>query len=909
MNKKLDPSFNRLMQFAKNHRPFGGFSNMYLLQTKNEKGEVTNEAYGMNLMTDLGMKEWFTKTNTTFPKNLYVGAGGRINFSYDSNVLIDPYEDVGAATIVSDVVDYAYPMYYSSDLTTEEGGIITCMMKYLQCSYAPSVAHNEAAFPVGEYGIGTDINNLWTHSWVYAQDGSATIIEKKLNETLEITVYLCYSYYESLIKTAWDRGVYLMITTMHMFMNRMREEKAYTYKRNAQLHDKTSSTYSTTTISLFENNKITNTRQMKSFSIYQGGDANAGYMDGFYFNRTGFSAVDPVMLDHDENITINNLFSKDPMSYEGFSDKFGNSSYDLYFTQIDMKKVCMFNHKQLADTSREAHWNNTIEFHNNAEHWYDESTLSSTFAQPIYYSNNDEIVKVFVYQNIRTDDPIIKLKGNISTLYATNAYWDRHQWEQIYDFEKIPEKLQTCKYWITTSDSISITPVRKSDSFYLKPIGRTNHGYINYVDFGEFYANGPGADNYEYGWYMHGNKIHYVGDSNIKTRKTIGNDNGCATFTYGKHIVVCDNSTSFWLMDASTFSGVDGIVATQTAPLFTTSTNMLTKCYRTESTTGIICLQSLSNSEANIINLIGNSFSQKLISAKMSTAIWGKHQVAYIPADDMTKLRIFDFDTNTDVNEITLPDGINGSTITMMYGHTNYVWFTNGSTYAYVYDNISGSIEGAAVGSFNKFANTQQNIRITAVDDVFIMYRTDLYRFKDDSANMAVCCRIDNPSEPFKMTELIPPDDNNVSACYFTLRYTNEHTLLDNSPAKTLVLLATRGYLSNSNAYKQGSENMVYDFGQYLFDKTTNIALLRWNRHIDNNMSNYIFYGDNIVYRTNRLIPICDFMPVKLEGTSRTVGTQNKTKNISDELFQITFSNQPLFGTDTDNGIPPGVLN
>ena len=39
MNKKLDPSFNRLMQFAKNHRPRGGFSNMYLLQTKNEKGD------------------------------------------------------------------------------------------------------------------------------------------------------------------------------------------------------------------------------------------------------------------------------------------------------------------------------------------------------------------------------------------------------------------------------------------------------------------------------------------------------------------------------------------------------------------------------------------------------------------------------------------------------------------------------------------------------------------------------------------------------------------------------------------------------------------------------------------------------------------------------------------------------
>lgn len=908
MNKKLDPSFNRLMQFAKNHRPRGGFSNMYLLQTKNEKGEVTNEAYGMNLMTDLGMKEWFIKTNTSFPKNLYVGAGGRINFSYDSNVLVDPYEDVGAATIVSDVADYAYPMYYSSDLTTEEGGIITCMMKYLQCKYAPSVSHNEAAFPVGEYGIGTDINNLWTHSWVYAQDGTATVIEKKLNETLEITVYLCYSYYESLINTAWDRGVYLMITTMHMFMNRMREQYAYTYKRNAQLHDKTSSTYSTTTTSLFENNKITNTRQMKSFSIYQGSDANAGYMDGFYFKREGFSAVDPVMLDHDENIVINNLFSETPSSYEGFSDKFGKSGHELYFTQIDMKKVSMFNHKQSADSSKEDHWNNTIEFHNVANHWYDESTLSSTFAQPIYYSNNDEIIKVYVYQNIRTDDPIIKLKGNISTLYATNAYWDRHQWEQIYDFEKIPERLQTCKYWITTSDSITITPVRKSDSFYLKPIGRTSHGYMNYVDFGEYYACAAGADNFEYGWYMHGNKLHYVGNADIKIRKDIGNSNSCAVFTYGKHIVVCDSSTSFWLMDASTFSS-GGITAAQTTPLFTSSINMLTGCYRTESTTGIVCLQSLSTSEANVINLIGNTFSQKLFSAKMSTAIWGKHQVAYIPADDLTKLRIFDFDSNADVNEITLPDGIDGSTVKMMYGHTKYVWFTNGSTYAYVYDSISGSIEGAPVGSFNQFGSTQQNIRITAVDDVFIIYRTDLYTFKGSSDRMGVCCLLSDPCNPFKMLELIPPDDNNINtACYFDLRYTNEHTLLDNSPAKTLVLLATRGYCTG-NGNNEGSENMVYDFGQYLFDKTTNLSLLRWKRHSDNNMSNYIFYGDNIVYRTNRLIPICNFMPVKLEGTSKTVGTQNKTKNISDELFQITYSNQPLFGTDTDNGIPPGVLN
>ena len=912
MNKKLDPSFNRLMEFAKNHRPHGGFSNMYILQTKNEKGEITDEAYGMNLMTDLGMRKWFIDKEASFPKNLYVGAGGNANFSYDSNVLLDPYIDVGVATVVSSTADYALPMYFSSDLTTEEGGIITCMMKYLVCSYGTSVAHNEAAFPIGEYGIGTDINNLWTHSRVYAQNGTATTIDKKLNESLEITVYLCYSYYESLIKTAWDRGVYLMITTMNLFMNRMREQSAYTYKRGAILHDKSSTTYSETPTSIFENNKITNTRIMKSFSIYQGGDANAGYMDGFYFKSVGFSAVDPVMLGYDENITYTGLTSIAPSRYTGFSEKFGHKDYNLYFTQADMKKVSLFNHKQTAASDKAAHWNNTIEFYNSAGHWYDESTLSSAFAQPLYYSNNDEVIKVFVYQNIRPDDPIVKLEGNISTLYATDAYWDRHQWEQVYDFSNIPERLQKCRYWITTSDTITINPVRKSDSFYLKPIGRSNHGYINYIDFAEYYSYAAGADNYEYGWYMHGNRLHYVGNPDKKIRKTIGNSNSCHVFTHGKHLVVCDNTTTFWLADASTFDSPEGIIATQTQFLFTNATNGLTSTYRTESCTGIICLQSLSNDEANIINLMNNEFSQKLFSSKISSAIWGKNQIVYRPTDDPTKLRIYDFDLETDIKEITLPDDISDTNINLIYGHTNYIWLTDGrdtGTFAYVYDMLSETFSPIALDTIKWYADNRNNVRVTAVDDVFIMYRTDLYQFYSYNDRMGTCFMLNSPTTPFKMTELIPENDSYIdSGCHFYLRYTNEHTLLDGSPGATLVLLVTRGYRANSNN-NQGSENRIYDFGQYLYDRNVDINTIARGRSYGDAFSNYIFYGDNTIYRTNRIVPICNYLPIKIECTSRTVGTQNKTKNVSNEMLQITFSNQPLFGTSTDNGIPPGVLN
>ena len=37
----IDESFKRLMTFAKNHRPNGGLSNMYIIKTVDEDGNIT----------------------------------------------------------------------------------------------------------------------------------------------------------------------------------------------------------------------------------------------------------------------------------------------------------------------------------------------------------------------------------------------------------------------------------------------------------------------------------------------------------------------------------------------------------------------------------------------------------------------------------------------------------------------------------------------------------------------------------------------------------------------------------------------------------------------------------------------------------------------------------------------------
>ena len=70
----IDESFKRLMTFAKNHRPNGVLSNMYIIKTIDEDGNITSENYGMNIMRENGICKYF-KEKKDVPKNLDIGNG------------------------------------------------------------------------------------------------------------------------------------------------------------------------------------------------------------------------------------------------------------------------------------------------------------------------------------------------------------------------------------------------------------------------------------------------------------------------------------------------------------------------------------------------------------------------------------------------------------------------------------------------------------------------------------------------------------------------------------------------------------------------------------------------------------------------------------------------------------------
>ena len=172
--------FNRAMEFAKNHRPSGGLSNLYVARTIDRDGNVTSETYGMNTMTDLGFEKFFTNEDS-FPRKLFIGQGSTQGVSFlQTHVLIDPItSESDSESLRNTTIDYGYPMYYYPIPGDAAGnGLVTCVCKFQVSTFDYNITNISQAITITEYGIGSDYENLWTHSWVYDITGHKARITK-----------------------------------------------------------------------------------------------------------------------------------------------------------------------------------------------------------------------------------------------------------------------------------------------------------------------------------------------------------------------------------------------------------------------------------------------------------------------------------------------------------------------------------------------------------------------------------------------------------------------------------------------------------------------------------------------------------------------------------------------------------
>lgn len=931
MNKTIENNYERALQFMQNmshKRP--GPSNVYVFTVVDKDGNIVDEKYGMNLMTNHGFQSIYADGATFAPSNsvkLYTGTGvGTITLSSDPQIEIPAFGGLAAtyATTNDEVwridgkaQDYEYPMYFSPGENIGEG-LITLISRFLVAYYDYNIPNFSSDVPLTEYGIGTSANALWTHSHIFDIYGELASITKSNNERVYITVYMCLSFYESIIINGWSSNRFTMITQNNIMYDRMAwNSSTKVYKRGNRTIDVTAGgvqrTVTTSQDNVYTNSIIApqlllNNNNQDTYNS-QSKILGSGYIDGFILSSDGFIVVEPQFLTTPENVELMNFWSDDPTVYTGFSDKFGKNPQSDYsanqfpqMTHVFDVSVKLFNYKS-------GDWDNEVDFYNPDGRWYDETPGQTLGGLPLHYSNNNVIMTGYVYQNIKPDDPILKITSGGVTVYATNRYWIKgaadnqnpdNGWVWIRDYENIPSACRSARYWITASNVDSLTFVRQSDVFQLLVKNTNSNGYEIY-GYSEKYGCAPICDNYEYGWYRRGDTVYVPA---IDASYTIGSASAEA-MTYGKWMILFRDVNKVMTVSDMTDARTGNIATTDQTLPFTSNVNLLSATHRTESGTGIVCVEATNINEVVVIDLRQNSFTSTVHSWKHACCIWGTTKIAYISttAGD-NNVYIYNVATGSvEGNPIPFPSGI--SDIPHLFGHTNYVWMTDGSSFGYVCDIRTPTVRNPVAFAYGGLYGTGlQTVKYTCVDDVFIVYKTD----ENHNADIpkAHYIKLSDPTNPIAMTDF----DADVSSYVggridFILRYVNQYTNASSQPVATLVLLINRGISPSAWYHESGADSQVIDFGQYLW--TGNVVRRFCTYGMD--YGNLCLYGENAIFRYSKKAPLLNYLPIKFNCKTDTVNAMSHGKNITEKSWLLGYTNTPLWGDGTanPNGKPPGT--
>ena len=878
--RQLDPKFTRAMQFAQNFTRKHGkasISNLYVIQRIDLDGNVVDEKYGMNLMTDYGLTTFFSNSLPAFPKNLYVGqgGGGTISFDTTTNTLITPLTTT-PATNSNTTIYYNFPMYY--DNTT---GMVTTVCQYLECYLDYNFDDWYQDVSIYEYGIGTANDALWTHSWVYDNFGGLGMVTKKPNERLVFTVYLCMSYRTNLINTEWNNGKYVVITSPQRFFgNHMREDNLQTYKRYSVYYSRGKSNQQTAfddtskSVSIISN--------LSEMTIIAGETADTGYVDGFRNISPGFVSFERAFMNPICNFDVVMKPDKDTAEKpEGFSDTFGKANF-LPFTQVTMSNSYTYNPStqlyDLPDT-----------FLNDPNRWYDENSMEHDAAITMYYSYHDTATPVYVYINMKTDDPILKIEGNLLTVYATNEYWDRSKWVFINDLSNVPNTCEILdgqgnplnprcmKYWITSSNLEDLKPVRASQKFtYTDANGDfTFHHYFSTVPKGFYDA----ISSKQYQWFMVNNAIYTLSDTRTTTVSTSTGYSNIQSYTCDTSILTFISGSNSFIVTDMTQSSVTPSTIQNTAGI-----SNLWACYRTDSKNGRAIVSDYAGSNLLKIDYRdGSNVTQTgITNCSIGCMILNTENYAMIDSANPKTILVKNFDTDASVTSFT----VTGNNPVLLFGYGNQLYVSDCSTYMIICDIVAGTMTTCGGNLNSNFSGTNRSLlRVEAATDFMILYRYD----QCNTDTYAYVFEKDRPT--LYRTLGFNPGDNYHSNAHIVLRELNK-----TANGVTTVLILTNDYWTSSTG--QGCRQISLDLGRYMkSDKTDTTGKLEFNRV---EKRRWIPYGDHIICEQDTF-PIANLIPHRIVGTTNTVSTVDNIKNIRDKRWTTTISNISEW-----QGKPPG---
>lgn len=183
--------------------------NLYFIQCEDRDGNITEEKFGINLMTDYGFTRKF-KNYRTDSSYFIMGTGTGVPAHTDKEM----FEEIISDTYIPvSSMNEQYPSYFNKETNMIIGRKLTgtVTLDYNYSWLTSDVNITEFGEYVGGYNnsFAERKLTLLTHAMVYDKDGNLSYFTKRMNEKTTIYIFKTCCINSETINSLYDKGLYL----------------------------------------------------------------------------------------------------------------------------------------------------------------------------------------------------------------------------------------------------------------------------------------------------------------------------------------------------------------------------------------------------------------------------------------------------------------------------------------------------------------------------------------------------------------------------------------------------------------------------------------------------------------------------------------------------------------------------
>jgi hypothetical protein len=206
-----------------------GAHNIYHCITVNRDGEITDEKFGVNILTNLGLnlmtgtdlRDFSSEFDTNYSA-LVLGMGDpsapqfndrRLNEYFAPNYY--PANETRYASSWWNFKDGVYPLQYSNGLIYQSILLHTLTYDYNISGITEDCTITEmgiVSMSSASYNATPATVDLSSHALIYDEEAHTSYIIKHLNEKLIIRIYWAGSYKETLVNDLWNSNIHLVMS-------------------------------------------------------------------------------------------------------------------------------------------------------------------------------------------------------------------------------------------------------------------------------------------------------------------------------------------------------------------------------------------------------------------------------------------------------------------------------------------------------------------------------------------------------------------------------------------------------------------------------------------------------------------------------------------------------------------------